>query len=83
MDIMKHLNTDHHNVARILNILESQLDRLHQIKPVDFDLMRDVMRYMTHYPDRVHHPLEDLVIQKLIEHGPSVQKIGENLTREH
>ncbi len=83
MDILDQLNTDHDNVAHMLEILEKQLDRVHEIKPADFDLMRDVMHYMTHYPDRVHHPLEDLVIQKLIEHDPSVKKMGENIIREH
>jgi hemerythrin-like domain-containing protein len=83
MDIMKQLGTDHGNVARMLDILDRQLDNVQQMNFTDFDLMRDIMYYMTHYPDRTHHPLEDLVIRKLIEHDPSARDLGENILREH
>ncbi len=83
MDILKRLDTDHRNVTQLLEFLETQLARMQQIESADFGLMRDVMHYMTHYPDRVHHPLEDLVIQKLIEHDPSAQQLGEDILREH
>ncbi len=83
MDIMDQLDSDHENVAHMLDILDKQLDKVHQMKPADFDLMRDIMHYMTHYPDRTHHPLEDLVIHKLIEHDPSAREMGENILREH
>lgn len=83
MDIMDQLDSDHENVAHMLGILDKQLDNVHQMKPADFDLMRDIMHYMTHYPDRTHHPLEDLVIHKLIEHDPSAREMGENILREH
>ncbi|MDH3317949.1 MAG: hemerythrin domain-containing protein [Gammaproteobacteria bacterium] len=83
MKILKQLDIDHGNVAQMLAILDKQLDNVHQMKPTDFDLMRDVMYYMTRYPDRTHHPLEDLVIRKLIEHDPSARELGENILREH
>lgn len=83
MDIMKQLGADHGNVAQMLDILDRQLDNVHEMKSTDFDLMRDVMYYMTRYPDRVHHPLEDLVIHKLIDHDPSFRELGENILREH
>ena len=83
MDTLKRLNSDHRNITQLLEFLEAQLARVRQLEPADFDLMRDVMRYMAHYPDRVHHPLEDLVIQKLIEHDLSAQKMAENILHEH
>lgn len=83
MEILEQLNSDHENVARMLDILDKQLDTVQQMKTADFDLMRDVMHYMTKYPDRTHHPLEDLVVHKLIEHDPSVRAMGENILREH
>ncbi|MDH3316041.1 MAG: hemerythrin domain-containing protein [Gammaproteobacteria bacterium] len=83
MNILKQLNSDHDNVARMLDILDKQLDNVQQMKIADFDLMRDVMHYMTKYPDRTHHPLEDLVVHKLIERDSSVRAMGENILREH
>jgi hemerythrin-like domain-containing protein len=82
MDILKRLDTDHRNVSQLLDFLEAQLAGARG-KPADFELMRDVMQYMTHYPDRVHHPLEDLVIERLIEQDPSAQDICESTLREH
>ena len=83
MEILKQLDSDHENVARMLDILDTQLDRVHQMKSADFELMCDIMLYMTRYPDRTHHPLEDLVIHKLIEYDPSMKQMGENILREH
>lgn len=83
MDILKQLDSDHENVAKMLDILDKQLDNVQKMKSADFDLMRDVMFYMTRYPDRTHHPLEDLVIHKLVEHDASAREMGENILREH
>ncbi|HSS66646.1 MAG TPA: hemerythrin domain-containing protein [Gammaproteobacteria bacterium] len=83
MDILNQLDSDHGNVAQMLDILDKQLNKVHQMQTADFDLMRDVMHYMTRYPDRTHHPLEDLVIHKLIEHDSSARELGENILREH
>jgi hemerythrin-like domain-containing protein len=83
MDVLKQLHTDHGNVAHMLAILDKQLNNVHEMKSTDFDLMRDVMYYMTRYPDRTHHPLEDLLIHKLIEHDSSARQLGENILREH
>lgn len=83
MNLLDQLKTDHKNVAHMLDILESQLNRVHRTEPADFDLMRDIMHYMIHYPDRVHHPLEDLAMEKLIEHDPSVRTSCETILREH
>ena len=45
--------------------LEKQMDVVRDEENADFELMHDIMLYMTHYPDRTHHPMEDLVFQKL------------------
>lgn len=83
MNVLKQLHGDHGNVAQMLDILDKQLDSVQRMEPADFDLMRDVMFYMTRYPDHIHHPLEDLVIHKLVEHDPSARELGESILREH
>ena len=45
--------------------------------------MHDIMMYMTHYPDHTHHPMEDLVFRRLIEHDSSAEDVVERLEREH
>jgi hemerythrin-like domain-containing protein len=45
--------------------------------------MHGVMRYMTNYPDRFHHPKEDLVFRKLVERDPSCGPQVDHLLGDH
>ena len=54
-------HADHVNFARLLNLLEGELDLLHDAGSPHYQLMLDIMYYMTHYSDVLHHPKEDLV----------------------
>ena len=81
--IMEQLKTDHHNIARLLATLEEQMDVVRSEGNADFELVHDIMVYMTHYPDRTHHPMEDLMFEKLLRHDSSAQAVVERLAREH
>ncbi len=54
--IIQQLQKDHLNVARLLDLLETQIGALHDGETPDYLLMLDVMCYMRHYPDLFHHP---------------------------
>lgn len=82
-EIMRQLKTDHANVARMLDLLDQQLAAVQSGTSADFELMHDIMEYMTHYPDRVHHPMEDLVFQRLQRHDEAAGAILERLAKEH
>ena len=82
-EIMEQLKTDHANVARLLNTLEEQMNVVHDEEIADFDLMHDIMVYMTHYPDHTHHPMEDLMFKKLVKHDKSAGDVVARLEREH
>jgi len=81
--IMEQLEIDHRNVALMMKLLEAELDVVHDMDNADFELMHDVMRYMTHYPDRVHHPMEDLLFDRMRSEDPAVREATEALRREH
>ena len=81
--IMEQLKTDHGNISRLLGTLEKQMDVVHNEETADFDLMHDIMVYMTHYPDHTHHPMEDLVFEKLVAHDADAGEIVARLEREH
>ena len=51
-------------------ILTAELDRFSRGQAPDYELMLDIMFYMTHYPDAVHHPKEDLAFAKIAERQP-------------
>jgi len=81
--IMDQLKSDHANIARLLAMLTQQMDIVHAEKNADFELVHDIMVYMTQYPDHTHHPMEDLVFHKLIKHDRDAHDIVARLKREH
>jgi hemerythrin-like domain-containing protein len=65
IEIMRMLLDDHRNMAKLLEVLDRQTLQLAQVGTADYHLIKDILDYTLHYPTRIHHPLEDLVYQKL------------------
>src|SRR5271169_2157980 len=76
-------HAEHANFATLPKLLEGQLDLFHQGESPDYDLMLDVMFYMTHYSDVMHHPKEDLALARVMEHDLKVAPIGDDLAGQH
>ena len=76
-------HAEHVNFATLLDLLEVQLDRFHRGKAPDYELMLDIMFYMTHYPDVLHHPKEDLAFARIAERHASVRPIVDGLAGQH
>lgn len=82
-DILDKLHQDHINASKLLDIYEQQLEELKQGGSPDYLVMRDIMKYMNGYPDVVHHPLEEMIFEKLEEKDKELtDKIGK-LYHEH
>jgi hemerythrin-like domain-containing protein len=56
---------EHVNFTRLLDLLDGELQVFHAGGMPRYDLMQDIMYYMTHYSDVLHHPKEELVFAKL------------------
>jgi hypothetical protein len=76
-------HTEHVNFAALLDLLEGQLDIFQRGGPPDYELMLDIMFYMTHYPDVLHHPKEDLAFAKIRAREVSARPIVDNLAEQH
>src|SRR5215468_7744826 len=76
-------HTEHVNFAALLDLLEVQLDRFHRGEAPDYELMLDVMFYMTHYPDVLHHPKEDLAFERIAERDAAARQTVDTLSGEH
>jgi hemerythrin-like domain-containing protein len=77
------LNREHINLARLLVVVEQQLDALERNKPVDYELIDLVLAYFQSYPDQFHHPKEDLVLAKMKERNPTTANTFDTLEAEH
>lgn len=76
-------HADHVNFAKLLDLLETQLRSFHDGGAPDYELMLDIMYYMTHYPDVLHHPKEDLVFAKLRQRDPLIAATVDRLAAQH
>ena len=76
-------HTEHVNFAKLLNLLDTELDLFHEGERPNYELMLDIMFYMTHYPDVLHHPREDLAFAKIKELDEDAGPTVDELSKQH
>lgn len=81
--IIKELREDHRNMAMILDVLAETLNQAKADQDPDFELVEEIMRYMTVYPDAVHHPKEDLLYAKLEKLRPDLAAGLDEVDKDH
>lgn len=81
--IIESLRSDHSRITKLLDALERQLSSFDEGKPVDFDILDGILYYCLSYPDLHHHPLEDLVFDRLKVRNPEILEGTKDLREEH
>ena len=76
-------HAEHANFATLLDLLEGQLDLFHKGEKPDYELMLDIMFYMTDYSDVLHHPKEDLAFARIKEREVNARPLVDELTEQH
>jgi hemerythrin-like domain-containing protein len=77
------LVAEHQRFAKLLALVEDELDRVHGGEDPDYELLREVFFYMRTYPDRLHHPKEDLLFARVAERAPAARDLVEELRGDH
>lgn len=77
------LQKEHTDFAKLLDLVEAQIGSFHRGERPDYELMLDIFYYMTHYPDHLHHPKEDLAFARLAERDSSTKSAVQELARQH
>lgn len=77
------LRKEHLNFKKMLNLLEEQLDCLHKGEEPDYQIMADIMRYMTEYSDVSHHPREEAIFSVLAERDSTAKEDIAEITMQH
>lgn len=81
--VIEVLREEHRNIARLLRELEYQIEAFAKEAPTNYDVIVGAAEYFLGYPDRCHHPKEDLILSKVAEaHPKAAAEIGD-LSREH
>lgn len=81
--VLDELREDHRNIRLLLNLLESESESITVDDEPDFELLHDIMQYMTVYSDAVHHPKEDIVYALIREHDTELATGLEKVEPEH
>jgi len=82
-ELMVELREDHRNMILVLNILDDLVAQMDAGKDPDFELFDEIMRYMTVYPDAVHHPKEDIVYEQLRAKRPDLTERLDHVPDDH
>lgn len=74
---------EHASFAHLLELLKKNLAAFHAGERPDYDLMLDILQYLRHFPDRYHHPREDVAFDCLVKRDPSLLALVDHLKEEH
>ncbi len=81
--IMAALRAEHRHIASVMEIFSQQLEAVATGELVDTHIMYETMDYMVCWPDRYHHPREDLVYSRVAEIDAGAADSVDSLQREH
>lgn len=81
--LMAELRADHRNMAAVLRLLDEIVEIMEAGQDPDFELFDEIMRYMTVYPDAVHHPKEDVVYGQLRRERPDLAEDLDHVPDDH
>lgn len=74
---------EHKRFAQVLDLLEREIDAFHRGEHPNYELMSDIVYYLRHYADSVHHPREDAAFRRLVHRDPSLELQVNRLLQEH
>jgi hemerythrin-like domain-containing protein len=82
-DTLSLLRLEHWNLSRLLGVIEEQIALAAAGGRMDEELLRLAAEYFCDYPDRCHHPKEDLVYQLLVKRDPAARAELCDLVADH
>lgn len=82
-EVMTQLHEEHRNIAKLLEALERQIAIFDTAEEPDYEVLGAVADYFVSFPERSHHPKEDLIYRKMCERDPSLVQTVTDLEAEH
>lgn len=81
--ILEQLHRDHHNMVRLLDLLDEHIGAIAAGTEDDFRLVAEIIKYFNHYPTSSHHPYEDEVFNWVCRECPTLSEAVADLRSEH
>ncbi len=82
-EVLKTLYQEHRYMGSLLAAVSAKLDQIEAGETLDAHVLYEAVHYLTQYPDRFHHPREDLVYQRAAEVSTILQDDVDTLQHEH
>jgi hemerythrin-like domain-containing protein len=74
---------EHMDFARLLELVQKELDVFRAGGAPNYALMRDIVQYLRNFPDRYHHPREEIAFRRLALRDEQARPLVERLEQEH
>jgi hemerythrin-like domain-containing protein len=56
---------EHQNIEKLLLVLEHELEVFDRGERADFEILQSIIQYFQDYPERCHHPKEEMIFERL------------------
>jgi hemerythrin-like domain-containing protein len=76
-------HTEHVYFNQLLRLLQRELDVFHSGARPNYELVYDIVTYLTEYGDEFHHPREDAAFARLAKRCPDMRVALARLEQEH
>jgi hemerythrin-like domain-containing protein len=76
-------HAEHARFGRLLAVLEKQMAVFREGGEPNYGLMSEIIHYLRHYPDRYHHPREEVAFARLLKRDPTLYALIRRLSQEH
>jgi hemerythrin-like domain-containing protein len=80
---MKALRAEHRHMGSVMQLFTDQLKAIEGGELVDTHVVYEIMEYMVTWPDRFHHPREDLIYARVAEADARAADDVDTLQRDH
>lgn len=81
--LLRALRAEHRHIGAIMGLLTQQLNAVERGDLVDPHVLYEIMDYMVMWPDRFHHPREDLIYDHVADLNPDAAIDMRELQHEH
>ncbi len=81
--LMKALRAEHRHMGTVMQLFANQIKAIEGGELVDTHVVYEIMHYMATWPDRFHHPREDLIYARVAEVDPKAADDADTLQRDH
>ena len=61
-------HAEHDDFRRLLALLQREVAAFQSGEHPNYELMHEIVEYLVHFPDRLHHPREDAAFRALLKH---------------